>query len=97
MSENKEPGIPISAILGEEPVSVTIPVVNDLGLFIENIVGSVTLSNEYADLIASQLANHCKITLQASIELGKSGKLKLKSVSFKPVVAREWDEGGGYR
>ena len=79
------------------PPTVTVPVVDDLGLNIENIVGSVTLSNECAESIASQLANHCTIELHASIERGKFGKLKLKSVSFKPVKAQEWDEGGGYR
>ena len=97
MSVENKTGIPLSAILGEKPVSVTVPVVDELGLHIENIVGSVTLSNECAESIARQLSNHCKIELHASIERSESGKLKLKSVSFKPVVAREWDEGGGYR
>ena len=97
MSERNRTGIPLSAILGEEPASVTVPVVDDLGLNIENVVGSVTLSNEQAESIATRLSNHCEIRLHAAIEREGSGNLKLKSVQFKPVEAREWDEGGGYR
>ena len=96
MSDENKTGIPISAILGNEPVSVTVPVVDDLGLNIENIVGLVTLSNEYAELIARQLSNHCEINLHALIERTESGKLKLKTVSFVHTPDN-WDKGGGYR
>ena len=96
MSEENKTGIPISAILGNEPASVTVPVVDVLSFCIENVIGSLTLSSDHAELIARKLSNRCKFELHASIERGESGKLNLTAVSFVHTPDN-WDEGGGYR
>ena len=75
---------------------LSVPVVVDLGLSVENIVGRLKMDGDFAKKLAATMAKGLEFKLHAAIDISDSGDPKLKSVSFVHTPDN-WDEGGGYR